>query len=767
MSDRMIVILLIAAAVSFATDLLEGKISADAPIILLIVVVNAVISVLQEAKAEKAIDALKEAFSPTASVVRDGKMTVIDSRYLVKGDMILLEKGMKVPADARLLEAVGLSADESMLTGESLPADKSALRSNSTHMADMHDMVWSSTLITSGRGVAEVTATGMDTFTGHVAGMLSGKKEETPLQKRLDRLGTVLGNCALGICAAIFIMALIKGYAPKDMFITSVSLAVAAIPEGLPATVTAVLSTGVMIMANKKAVVRYLPAVETLGCATVICSDKTGTLTQNQMTVVDHSALTNELLMCMRLCNSGSGGTEKALLKFSEKLADIGDCTLIDEIPFSSEAKSMTTLHFCRGKYILCRKGAPDKLLSECIGGEKFSEKADEMGKSGKRVLAFAMREYDARPDMNASAYAVGVCGLYDPPREGVRESVEKCRSAGIRVVMITGDKPDTALAIAKQVGISERADEVATEEELSELGDAELTERVKGINVFARTTPRFKLRIVNALKRGGEVVAMTGDGVNDAPALKAADIGCAMGKSGTDVAKEASDLILTDDNFSTIVEAVSEGRGLFANIRRSVHFLISCNIGELFTVAVSLLFGFAAPLGALHLLWVNLVTDSLPAIALGLEKTSPNVMKEKPLGRKAPLFDLRSSLEIAAEGILIGALSLTACFIGSGYSPEIGRTMCFSVLSLSQLFHAFDMRSRKPFYLSKIKHNPFLLLSLLICGGMMLIVPAVPFIAGIFGVAMLSPMQWLVVLLLSASPIAFCEIYKMLTFYL
>lgn len=764
MNDKLIIILLIAAAISFAADLISGEISADAPIILVIVLINTAIAVIQEYRAEKAIDALRSLSSEHSNVIRGGKQTVTDSEDIVPGDIVVLMKGERVPADIRIAECVSLSADESMLTGESVPVSKTAEDLPLTdHPAEMRNMLFSSTLITDGRCVGVVTATGMDTFVGSVAEMLSKEKQEkTPLQKRLAKTGSVLGNCALGICTLIFLISIINGLPPAEMFITGVSLAVAAIPEGLPAIVTIVLSTGVKTMAAKKAVVRRLPAVETLGSATVICSDKTGTLTQNRMTVADIDGNSELIKRVIAFCPAGGGGTEEALARFCGEVR--GEKPAF-EMPFDSDRKYAAAIHVSHGRYTLYVRGAPEKVLMRCAEKEKYAASAAKMAERGLRVVAFAYAECAGMPSMESSPLVcAGILGLNDPPRNGVKEAVALCRGAGIRTVMITGDHMGTAKAIAEEIGIYRQGDAVHTEKELSVLSGEAFASEVARTTVFARTTPAFKLRIVEALRSRGEVVAMTGDGVNDAPALREADIGCAMGCSGTDVAKEAADLILTDDDFSTIAYAVREGRGLLANIRRSVHFLLSCNIGEIFCVFASLLVGMKSPLGAVQLLWINLVTDSLPAIALGLEKTDPDVMRQKPIHRHAPLFGGKCVFEMAAEGLLIGLISLTAMLIGSRQSYETGRTMCFAVLSISQLMHCFNMRTRKAAIKAHLPKNLFILPAFLICLAMQLSVMLLPVLRSLFGCVPLTPYQWLMTALLSAIPVPACEIYKILT---
>ncbi len=764
MNDKLIIILLIAAAVSFVADMISGEMSADAPIILLIVLLNTAIAVIQESRAEKAIAALRSISAERTDVIRDGKIVTIDCRDIVVGDVIIIKKGERVPADIRITECVELAADESMLTGESVPVLKTASDLPQTdHPTEMHNMLFSSTLITAGHGRGVAVATGMDTFVGSVAEMLgSAKTEQTPLQKRLAKTGSVLGNCALAICALIFLLSLIKGLPPAEMFITGVSLAVAAIPEGLPAIVTVVLSTGIKTMASQKAVVRHLPAVETLGSATVICSDKTGTLTQNKMTVTKILGDGGMIKKIISMCPAGGGGTEDALLEYCGG-ADVS--VPLCELPFDSDRKFAAAIHKSAGGYTLYVRGAPEIIFARCDDCNEYFDAAAQMASDGLRVVAFGCYHSIRMPDMNSSRLScVGIVGLCDPPRNRVKESVALCRSAGIRTVMITGDHKATALYVAKQLGIYRKGDAVHTQKELSLLSGEAFAAEVSRTSVFARTTPAFKLQIVEALQSRGEVVAMTGDGVNDAPALRRADIGCAMGLSGTDVAKEAADIVLTDDDFGTIAAAVKEGRGLLANIRRAVHFLLSCNIGELFCVFAAILIGMPSPLGAVQLLWINLVTDSLPAIALGLEQTDPDVMKQKPIGRTSPLFGGRCIAEMAAEGLFIGLISLVAMLAGGYRSQEVGNTMCFAVLSISQLFHCFNMRTRKAAINAHLPKNAFILPAFLICVAMQLAVMVLPRLQTLFGCVPLDRMQWITVFALAISIIPVCEIYKLLT---
>lgn len=767
--DRMTVILLLAAAVSFVTSLIGGESTADTFIILAIVVLNGFIGVIQESKAEKALEALKRMTSPHATVLRDGKEADVPTESIVKGDIIILKKGCYVAADGYLLEAVSLTADESALTGESLPVEKSTAPSaENAHLSEIKNMVRAGTVICGGSGKAVVTATGMDSYMGHIAGMLDkGSAEKTPLQQRLAKTGGMLGNCALIICGVIFIVSLIRGLPPKEMFLTSVSLAVAAIPEGLPAIVTIILSMGVKQMADKKAVVKKLPAVETLGTAAVICSDKTGTITQNKMTVTDFYGDREKAALCAFLCNNRESPTENAVFDWAEdKVKEKGKYTRIKEIPFDSDKKYMITVHKAEKGYITVKKGAPEKVIISETKETDMLAKAREYAENAKRVIAFGYCRTEKPPaDPEGCVFIpCGICGMSDPPRPEVKNAVKLCRKAGIKPVMITGDHASTAAAVAREVGILRDGDKVYTEAELKDLDTPALAKAVRNCSVFARTTPEFKVRIVEAYKYGKQVVAMTGDGVNDAPALKKADIGCAMGKNGTDVAKEAADIILTDDNFSTIIEAVRYGRGIYDNIRRAVRFLLSCNIGEILTVFAAIIMSHPSPLSAIQLLWVNLVTDSLPAIALGMEKTHDSVMDRKPAGKNASLFADGLGLRIAAEGTLIGILSLCAFILGlkSG-DGKAASTMCFGVLSFSQLFHAFNMRSEKPFYARGIPKNVPLLLGVILCMALQAAIMILPQAASLFGAVPLDARQWMTVACLSFAPIPLCEIFKMI----
>ncbi len=797
-SDFMVLILLAAAAVSFVTSYLQhSRDYVDSIIILAIVVVNAVTGMVQESRAEKAIEALKKLSSPKARVLRGGREQLVDAALLVPGDIVRLRAGDLAPADLRLLQANGLKAGESALTGESLPVGKeaAALYPAGTPLGDRKNMVFSSSSIAAGNGTGVVVATGMETQVGRIAHMLASQEApQTPLQKRLAQTGRWLGAAALLICLVIFLMGLLQSIPPLEMFLISISLAVAAIPEGLPAVVTIVLAAGVRRMAAKRSIVRHMPAVETLGSASVICSDKTGTLTQNRMTVTElrgpygpvglHSEEGRRLLSLAALCNNSteSGGrflgepTETALAAACpERKSELeAKYPRVREIPFSSSRKMMTTVHRRPGGgWRIISKGAPDVLAAHCAGPTAALLRGNEaMARRALRVIGVACRDTDSLPDGEAGLEQgltfCGLVGMIDPPRPGVKEAVAQCRQAGIRPVMITGDHAATAAAIARDIGILTPGDEVLTGRELDALSQQELEQRASRCAVFARVSPEHKVRIVKAFQKNGHVVAMTGDGVNDAPALKAADIGCAMGQSGTEVAKSAAEMVLADDNFTTIVAAVREGRGIYANIRKTVHFLLSCNIGEILTVFVGFLLRLPTPLLAIQLLWVNLVTDSLPALALGVEPIDGSVMTKKPAKPKESLFSGGMAYNILVEGCLIGALSLAAYTIGRAFfdpdpaSPLVGRTMAFAVLSLAQVAHTFNMRSEGSIFCSRHKGSR-LLPAALACAVLQCAVILFPPLSGLFKTVPLSGAQWGVVALLALTPIAVVELEKLL----
>ncbi len=770
MCDRMTAVLLAAAAVSFATSLIAGERLADPVIILVIVLANAFIAAVQESRAERALEALKKLSAPEMTVIRDGKEKRISGRDAVPGDVFLLEKGDIVPCDAKLISCNELVVDESALTGESEGVSKDARfqTPENSPVSEAKSAVFTSTAVISGRGCALAVKTGKETCVGEIADMISTENELTPLQKRLARLSALLGNATIAICVLIFIFSLIKGMNAGEMFMTSVGLSVAAIPEGLPAIVTVVLSAGVQTLAKRRAVVKRLPAVETLGCTQVICTDKTGTLTCNRMTVAETEGDEARLIRAFALCNNDSSPTERALLDKTPEYAKIQSrYPRVAEIPFDSDKKYMLTVHKNGAGCSVIIKGAPDVVARFCPADEEMIKAgASRMAERALRVICFAGYECaDAPADPLAARFAFyGLCGISDPPRPEAKNAVALCKKAGIRTVMITGDHPETARAIAVETGMIPPGGKVYTEAELNAMDGRAFARAVKECGVFARVTPKCKLKIVEALKKAGNVVAMTGDGVNDAPALKKADIGCAMGISGTEVAKESADMVLTDDNFATVVEAVREGRGIYENIRRAVHFLLSCNFGELFTVFGAILLSLPSPLSAIQLLWVNLTTDSLPAIALGLEKTPESVMDRPPVKPDEPLFSRSRGLRIVLEGLLIGALALTAFLIGRGRSFEAGRTMCFTVLSVSQLFHSFNMRSEKSVFRRRIKRNPYVYAAFAACLAMQLSALLIPSLSALFGVAAMTGSEWAWCAGLSAAPLLAGEIHKLFT---
>ncbi len=810
--DFMVLILLLSAGVSFWASRLRGDNEyIDSIIILAIVICNAIIGTVQELRADKAIDALKKLSSPHAQVLREGKKRTVESWELVPGDLVVLRAGDLAPADLRLIRSADLLAEESALTGESAPVEKDAalLCPQDAPLAERRNTVFASTGIASGAGVGLVCSTGMDTAMGRIAGLLEQEKSpETPLQQRLKQTDKVLGLGAVAICGVIFLLGLLQQVPPLEMFMIAISLGVAAIPEGLTAVVTIVLAMGVKRMAQKRAIVRHMPAVETLGSTQVICSDKTGTLTQNKMTVAAfEGAFGSEPLdganaqFCLELCTlcnnseeeaGGYGGdpTETAFLRACRKkkrqLEE--EYPRVGEIPFSSVRKRMTTAHrLPGGGFRVITKGAPDVLIARCAsqlrgsgsspltGAAKAKLLSDNTRLAGRalRVLAVAYKDVDRLPEddqeIESGLTFCGLIGMEDPPRKEARAAVLECKRAGITPVMITGDHAATALAIAQRIGIAGPGDPVVTGPELDRLSEGELARKLDSCRVYARVSPQHKVKLVKACQRRGLVVAMTGDGVNDAPALKAADVGCAMGKNGTEVAKSAADMVLTDDNFSTIVSAVREGRGIYSNIRKAIHFLLSCNIGEILVVFAAFLLRAPAPLLAIQLLWVNLVTDSLPALALGAEPIRRDVMDQPPHRRDESVFAGGMGLAVALEGCLVGALALLAYTMGRAWfdadpmSPAIGRTMAFAVLSLSQLVHSYNARSQGPVLELGLFSNGKLNLACLVCAFLMVSVILFPPLAGVFQTVALTLPQWGLVLGLSAAPLAVVEAEKQL----
>ena len=812
--DPMILVLLAAAALSLLSS--GGEDWMEALIILVIVGVNACISISQEDSAEKALEALQKMSAPLAKVIRGGEQLRLETDALVPGDIIVLEAGDLVPADARILECANLKADESAMTGESVPVSKQAqdVLPAETVLGDRSNMVISSTVITNGRAVCVVTATGMDTEVGRIAGMLMGEDDtSTPLQHRLTEISKTLSFVCLAVCAVMFGVGMLYHRPLLEMLMAAVSLAVAAIPEGLPAIVTIVLALGVQRMVKHNAIVKKLPAVETLGCAGVICSDKTGTLTMNKMTVkqvwTPGDRHRKEALTIGALCNDtlltiGEDGkarttgdptetafVDAALLDGLDKNAMEKELPRVAELPFDSDRKLMSTVHPVNGRYRVMVKGAPDVLLSRCthiLAGSvvpltaslaRDVESANaSMAEQALRVLACGYKDLDASPsgqptsqELETGLTFVGLVGMIDPPRMEVKDAVAQCYAAGIRPVMITGDHKLTAVAIAKELDIFRPGDLAITGEDLDFMPQELLEQDVDRFAVYARVSPEHKMRIVKAWQKKGMVVAMTGDGVNDAPALKVADIGCAMGITGTDVAKGAADMILTDDNFATIVRAVEQGRGIYSNIKKAIHYLLSCNIGEIVTLFLATLFNFhQPPLVAVQLLWLNLVTDSLPALALGMEPVEPDLMEEKPRSASEPLFTRSFSIRLAWQGAMVGLLTLAAYWLGEyvlsdpSLADATANTMAFATLTFCQLFHAFDVRSeRRSIFHIGLFTNPSMNKAFLVGMALQLSVLLVPPLMAVFQVCPLSPVEWLVVLALSLTPLAVCELEKAL----
>ena len=864
--DFMIIVLIIAAIVSGAVGIAEGEGITDTIIILIVVVLNAIIGVVQESKAEKSLEALQKLSAHASKVVRNGKVAVVQSRELVPGDVVVLDTGDYVPADLRIVESANLKSQEASLTGESVPVDKNTetIDDEKVSLGDRTNMLFSSSLITYGRGKGIVVETGMNTEVGKIAKIISDTEgTETPLQTKLNKLGKTLGIAALAICIVIFIIGIAYGKDVIDMFMTAVSLAVAAIPEGLAAVSTIVLAIGVQRMVKKNAIIKKLPAVETLGSATVICSDKTGTLTQNKMTVQkvfvnnevveakDIKDISNELDRLMQvctLCNDTKIGAERELtgdptetalidlgFKINFDVKEVLELKRVKEIPFDSDRKLMTTVNKVGEKYFVYTKGGIDELLARCnsyiVNGEiktdldKYKAEINkynvDMAKDALRVLAMAYKEMDHEPtdeemkNIENDLIFVGMVGMIDPPREEVKVAVEKCKTAGIKTVMITGDHKITAVAIAKALGILENEDEAITGSELEEMSDEDLTKNIRKYSVYARVSPEHKVRIVKAWQANGEIVAMTGDGVNDAPALKTADIGCAMGIVGTDVSKEAADVILTDDNFATIVSSVEEGRRIYDNILKAIQFLLSSNVGEIIVLFLAILItpwlgstfnidiGLIEVLLPIHILWINLVTDSLPALALAVDPAEDDVMKRKPKKQKG-IFTKGMSFRVVYQGIMIGLLTLAAFIIGIAtpeenlptmvkidgtlygveevesldealangaeyvekqeVKVEIGQTMAFMVLAFSELVHVFNIRNNKK---SVFKTHPFnnkmLLLAIGASAALMLIILLVPALRHIFSIPILPMGNLIETILLIIAPLVIVEIFKLL----
>lgn len=805
--DAMILILIAAAIISFVIACMEGNVREffEPALILLIVILNAVMGVMQESKAEKAMEALKSLSAPHARVIRDGKLGVIDASELVPGDIIQLEAGDFVPADARLIHSVNLKSEESALTGESVPSEKDAVLivEENAPLGDRSNMIFSGCSITYGTATAVVTGTGMNTEMGKIANLLDNEEEgQTPLQKKLAQLGKYLGIMAIAACVIIFAIGAISGIKLIEIFMTAVSLAVSAIPEGLPAIVTIVLSIGVQRMVKKNAIIRRLPAVETLGGASIICSDKTGTLTQNRMTLVkgyrdgigrtediskDNSPEIKELLQYGTLCCDGSvvfngdeeqhigDPTETAIVLAAHRNGMPKDelnnkYPRLGEIPFDSDRKLMTTINKINGRNIVIVKGAFDIMALRCISGDlEAARKINaEMSDNALRVIAVAYKEIAEVPEkitpesMENELIFMGLVGMIDPPRPEAKAAVATCRKAGIKPVMITGDHVITASAIARELGILLPGDKAVTGAELDAMSDSELDSQVESISVYARVSPENKIRIVKAWQRKEQIVSMTGDGVNDAPALKAADIGCAMGITGTDVAKGAADMTLTDDNFATIVEAVKEGRGIYDNIKKAVGFLLGTNIGEVIAVFFAMLLWHKSPLLSMQLLWINLVTDSLPAIALGMEEIEPDTMEMKPRPKNEGLFAHGFGLRTVLQGLMFGILTLIAFYVGDAVTGTVagGQTCAFMVLALSEVVQAFNMRSERSLFKIGVFTNHKLNWAALASILLVCVVLFTP-LATAFGLIMLTPKLYLICLGLILVPLVVMEFSK------
>ena len=815
--DPMVLILVGAAA--FSALLREWT---EAAVILTIVIVNAIIGIVQEKKAQSSLEALRGMSAPTARVLRQGEESVVPAAELVVGDVVLLGDGDMVPADLRLIDSANLKVQEASLTGESVPAEKEAedLLPEDCPLGDRSNMAYSSAIVTYGRGVGVVVAAGMDTQVGQIAGMLDGQDDtDTPLKRKLNAVGKVLTVAGLIVCVLIFAIGALYQRPLVPQFLVAISLAISIIPEGLPATATIVMALGVQRMAKKNALIRRLPAVETLGSATVICSDKTGTLTLNRMTVTHiavngdfeagavtpveeaarrHPQVYRELVNAAALCNDASldpdrpgeiiGDPTEGALIFLAQSFGVDHEGLEDryprvfEQPFDSERKCMTTVHEMDGAIIAYTKGAVDELLPLCThmltaGGVRPMTEEDRanvtrlchrMSEDALRVLGFAMRTLARVPEddgenVELDLTFVGVTGMIDPPRKEVAQSVRVCRRAGIRTVMITGDHRATALAIAKELGIFREGDTAVSGEELDAITDGELDQAVKTATVFARVSPADKLRIIQSLKRTGEVAAMTGDGVNDSPALKAADIGVAMGVTGTDVAKDAADMILLDDSFTTIAYAIKEGRRVYRNIQKVIQFLLVGNIAEILTLFVATLLNWEAPLLAVHILWVNLATATLPALALGVDPASKNIMKHKPV-KSGTLFERDLIVRVITQGVFVAAMTICAYWIGAGMGGHTaGQTMAFCVLAFSQMLRAFNQRSNtEPIWVRAEGVNPWLIVSFAASALLMAGILGLPALRETFHLTVLTGNQWLIAVGLALLSIVQVELFKL-----
>ena len=809
-NDFMIIVLIIAAIISAIVAKTNGSGDyIDSIIIIAIVIFNAIMGLIQEEKAEKSLEALKKMSAPNAKVRRNGKIREIEASKVVPGDIVMLEAGNYVPADCRLIDSYNLQIEESSLTGETLPTSKQAdiILNANTAMGDLKNMAFATTIVVNGHAEAVVVETGMNTKVGQIAGMIiENESPETPLQKKLGEVGKTLAITCMIICGLIFLIGIWKQIPITEMFMTSVGLAVAAIPEGLPAIVTIMLSIGVTKMAKKNSIIRKLPAVETLGCSSVICSDKTGTLTQNKMTVTqirnavglvknnDRRFILELGTMCTDTIESQEVIGEATEVAITNAAVEINlrkrdlyyQMQRINEISFDSKRKMMTTIHKIGSKYRIITKGAPDVLIKRCSKyyqsgriepifskRDALQEQNQMMAEDALRVIAIAYKDVEKLPrEINSETIEneltfVGLIGMIDPPREGVKEAVKTCRKAGIKTVMITGDHLQTAKAIAKELGILRKGDLAINGETLEKMSQQELERNIMRYSVFARVSPEHKVRIVKAFQSTGAVVAMTGDGVNDAPALKNADIGIAMGKGGTDVAKNASDMVLTDDNFVTIVEAVKQGRNIYDNIKKAVHFLLATNIGEIVAIFVGLLLGIKSPLLAIQLLWVNLVTDSLPAIALGLEKAENNIMNRLPRNPRKSLFADGLWGKITTEGVMIGVLTLVAFSIGNNlYSIEVGRTMAFLSLGILELVHSFNIKGEESIFKTGLFENRYLVGAFVLGTLLQVVVVVISPLAQIFDVVPLNSVQWLMTVIISILPVVIVELQKKFNAY-
>lgn len=819
LADPMIIILIVAAVISAITSVYEHEFPSDVIIIMFVVIINAILGVYQESKAEKAIEALQEIAAATSHVIRDGKTVTVHSEDIVTGDIVVLEAGDSVPADCRIIKSASMKIEEAALTGESVPVNKQTEPinpegSDDVPLGDRKNMCYMGSNVVYGRGEAVVVATGMDTEMGKIADALNDAKEgDTPLQIKLNQLSKILSYLVLGICVFIFaidvIRTLVTGQSLTfdsmlDTFMVAVSLAVAAIPEGLAAVVTIVLSIGVTKMSKRNAVIRRLTAVETLGCTQIICSDKTGTLTQNKMTVVEFKGDNENLIaQAMALCSDAKledgevkgEPTEAALVEWARKL-EMPKPVLeeefprVAEAPFDSSRKMMSTVHkSIKHGFVQYTKGAPDVVLGRCtqalVNGkrvamtdevkEEILAQNKEMADKALRVLCVAMKSYSDIPESESPEFLekdlcyIGLAGMIDPVRPEVVDAIVEAREAGIRPVMITGDHKDTAVAIAKQLGIAEDASCAITGSQLNNLSDEELENEIEKYSVYARVQPEHKVRIVNAWKNKGMVTAMTGDGVNDAPSIKNADIGIGMGITGTDVTKNVADMVLADDNFATIVSAVEEGRRIYDNIRKSIQFLLSSNLSEVLTIFVATLFGFTI-LEPVHLLWINLITDSFPALALGMEKGDRDIMKREPRSSKDGIFANGLGFDVAWQGVMVTVVTLAAYFVGmhlaqgtEEFVHQNGMTMAFLTLSMAEIFHSFNMRSRRESIFAMKNQNKYLLGAMVLSLILTTVVIYVPFLANMFDFAAISALEYFISMLLAISVIPIVEIVKLI----